>query len=255
MVKKLLWIGGIVAVLGIVLLLSVWASLDSIVKKAVESVGSSATGAEVTLNDVSISLTSGQASMNGLTVGNPPGFVTDSAIRLGGIKVVLDTSTVTSDTIVIKEVVIDGPQVTYEVGADAGSNIGAIQANVDKFAGGDASKPAAAKPEDAGGGKKFIIERLTIREGRVEVAATFLGNNKLGADLPAITLKDIGKSSGGATSGEVAAEILDAITGKVIAAVGKLDLDKLAKDAGNILDEAGKLLEGAGKGIDDLFGK
>ena len=254
MVKKLLWIGGIAAVLGIVLLLVAWANLDSIVKKAVESVGSSATGTDVTLDDVNISLTSGQASMNGLTVGNPPGFATDSAIRLGGIKVVLDTSTVTSDTIVIKEVVIDGPQVTYEVGANAGTNIGAIQANVDKFAGGAAAKPAEAKPEE-GGGKKLIIEKLTIREGRVEVAATFLGNNKLAADLPPITLTDIGKKSGGATSGEVAAEILDAITDSVVTAVGTLDLNQLSKDASKLLDDAGKLIKGAGKGIDDLIGK
>jgi hypothetical protein len=238
-----------------VLLLVVWWRIDWIVKSAVESVGSSATGSEVTLKEVDISLTSGQASMNGLTVGNPQGFATDSAIRLGGIKVVLDTASLTSDTIVVKEVLIDGPEVTYELGT-GGSNIGAIQTNVDRFAGGDAAKPSEKAPAaEEGGGKKIIIEKLTIQQGRVEVAATFLGNNKLGAPLPSITLTDIGKESGGATPGEIAAKILDAITGGVTDVVGTLGLDKLAKGAGVVIDEAGKVLEGAGQGIKDLFGK
>ena len=242
MLKKLLWIVGIGVVLVVGLLLFVWGNIDSIVKKAVESVGSSATGTDVTLSEVNISLTSGQAAMNGLKVGNPKGFATDSAIRLGGIKVVLDTGTVTSDTIVVKEVVIDGPQVTYELGT-GGSNIGAIQANVDKFSGG----PSEPKAADEGGGKKFIIEKLSIREGRVDVAATMLGNRKVGATLPPVEMKDIGKSEGGATSGEVAEKILAAITSGVIEAVKKLDLGKLEKDADELLR--------AGKEIKDLFGK
>lgn len=251
--KKVLWIAGIGIVLLLALLLLLWGSLDAIVKRAVEGVGSSATGAPVTLSDVNISLTSGQASMNGLKVANPPGFATDSAIRLGGIKVVLDTASLGGDTIVVKEVVIDGPEVTYEVGT-GGTNIGAIQANLDKFTGGGAAKPAEAKPEE-GGGKKLIIEKLTIQQGRVEVAATFLGDRKLGAALPAVTLKDIGKEEGGATPGEVAKEILGSITGGVTKAVKTLDLDALQKGVKGALEGAGKALEGAGKGVKDLFGK
>ncbi len=44
----------------------------------------------------------------------------------------LDTDSVTSDIVVIKEIFIEAPEVTYELGGD-GSNIDAIQKNVDAF--------------------------------------------------------------------------------------------------------------------------
>ena len=54
--------------------------------------------------------------------------------RLGAVAVTLDIGSVTQDTVHIKEVLIAGPEVTYEWKFD-GSNLEVLQRNVEKFAG------------------------------------------------------------------------------------------------------------------------
>jgi hypothetical protein len=44
---------------------------------------------EVRLNEAEVSATSGQGALLGLTIGNPKGFKTDSAFRLGEISLTL----------------------------------------------------------------------------------------------------------------------------------------------------------------------
>lgn len=247
--KKVIWIGviGIVVLAG--LLLFALGNLGAIVERAVEGVGSAATGTAVTLDKADVSLGSGEASLRGLEVANPEGFSKNAAIRLGEIKVVIDTASVGKSPLVIKEVLIDGPQVRYEVGT-SGSNVGKIQEAVERFAGGGSKAPDASGGGDAasGGGTKFIIEKLTIRGGEAAVAATFLGDRKVSAKIPETTLRDIGKSGGGATSGEVASKVLSTILSSATGAVDGLNLDGLKKGAAGIL-------EGAGKAVKDLFGK
>jgi uncharacterized protein involved in outer membrane biogenesis len=262
--KRGLLIGGgvlFVAIVGIVYFL--FANLGGLIKEVVERVGSEATQASVTLDAADIDVTSGQGALNGLIVGNPAGFNTPSAFELGAISVSVDTASVTGDTVVIREVVIDGPKVTYELSQD-GSNIDALKRNVDAFAakhaaGGGEPEPAA----DGERGKKIIIERLTVRGGSVNVASNLLGDRSLGADLPAVEVRDIGKDSGGATPSEIAAVILDTLTGAATEAANSLDLSGLveggaaavkeaAEDAAaGAADEAAGAVEGA---LDSLGG-
>ena len=58
-------------------------NLDGLIKEAVEKVGTEATQAKVTLNEVSISIKSGSGELRGLNVANPKGFKTPSAFELG----------------------------------------------------------------------------------------------------------------------------------------------------------------------------
>jgi len=242
----------------------------SIVKAAIENVGSEATKTKVTLNDVKISLTSGEGSLIGFRMGNPTGFKTQEAMRFGEVSVKVDTGSVTKDVIVIKEVVIAQPQITYEL-AGGGSNIQTIQKNVDEFAkkmgaGGGGQKPA----EKSAGGKKVIIDNLYVRGGKIGVSAAFLAGKQMNVPLPDIHMKDIGKKKGGASPAEVADQLLSQISKSATGAVSGLGLDKMmgaAKDAasgaGKMLESgaggAQKTLEGATQGIGDsikgVFGK
>ena len=216
--------------------------------------------------------------MRGLTVGNPSGYKTDSAFKLGEISVKVDPGTVLSDVIVVKEVVITKPEVTYEFGSD-GSNIGTIQKNVEKAAGGSKSSGGGSSSSESGGdgGPKVVIENLYVRDGNVNVSADFLQGKKLGTPLPAIHLKDIGKKGGkntGASPAEIAEVIIATISKSATGAVGKLNVagikDALTKQLGTATEglkktlegqggDAGKMLkEGAGeaeKGLKKLFGK
>ena len=244
--KKIVWgivilVVVVIAVVGGVLYFS-----GDVVKAAVEKLGPEMTKAKVTLDKVDLSLTSGEGSLSGLFVGNPSGFKTPSAFKLGKIAVKVDTGTVTSDTVVIKSIKIDAPDVTYEL-AGGGSNLDALQKNVNAYTGGGGG---GGKSE---GGKKLIIEDLVIQNGKVNVSASFLQGKSLSAPLPTIHLTNIGKDSGGASPGEVAKKIIDSITAAATKAVQPLNLDDMAKKAGEALSGATKAIGESTSGATDTM--
>lgn len=252
--KRGLVIGGgavglvvVAIVLAVTFLLS---NLDGLVKEAVEKFGSEATRAEVSLNDVEISLTSGAGSLSGLKVGNPAGFKTPSAFEMGGISIKLNTDSIGQNPIVIKEIVITGPQVTYEL-AGTSSNIDAIQKNVDAYSKQFQSNGGAKKSE--GGDTKLIIENIYIRGGKIGVSAGFLKGKTLDASLPDIHLKDVGKKEKGADPSQVIQKIIGSMTKGIGSAVGSLGLEDLAKGAGEALSGAAKsVTEGASGATEKL---
>ncbi len=245
--KKGILIGGgaigAVIVAAVVVFVFVLSNLDSLVKQAVERVGSDATQARVTLNKVEISLKSGSGALAGLKVGNPKGFQTPSAFELGRISVKLDTGKISGDMVVIKEIVIDKPQVTYELAGSA-SNVDAIKRNVDayakQFSSGGADKGGAKKGDE---GPKLIIDDLYIRGGQVGVSAGFLKGKTLSTPLPDVHLKDIGKKDKGASPAEVAQKVIDSMTKGAGSAVGALGLDKMMESATKAAGEATKMLQ------------
>ena len=247
--KRGLLIGSGVVVLAIVGgVFYVLSSLDTLIKDAVETYGSDVTKAEVKLAEVDLDLTSGKGALRGLMVGNPEGFETPSAFQLGAISVMVDIGATSGDKIVITEIVIDKPGVTYELGG-GGSNIDAIQKNVDAYMAqfGGGGKPAAKK-DDAGDGPKLIIENLYVRGGTVNVSATILAGKTMTAPLPDIHLKDIGKEDDGASPAEVANEVLTSISDGATKAVAGLGI-------GKTLDSLKQSLEGATKGGTDALKK
>lgn len=256
MKKVLIGLGAVVIiVVGVVIF--VFANLGDIIKQAVETVGSDATKAKVTLNSVDLDVTQGSGAMKGLIVGNPSGFKTPSAFELGSIAMHIDTGSIDKNPIVIKSIAINGPIVTYEK-TSGGSNVDAIKANVDAYAkqfgaGGDGAK------KDEGGGKKLVIEKLTITGGKVKLSAGgILGDKVLDASLPDITLTDIGKDSGGASPADVAKSVIDKLT----AGIMSINPEALIGNAAKMLegatkaatDAAKKATEGAGKAMEGVTG-
>ena len=212
----------------VIILFFVVSSLDSIIKAAVEKYGSEVTQVEVRLDKAKVSITSGEGTLRGLTVGNPKGFKTDQAFSLGEISVALDVSTVTQNPIVIKEIVISAPEVTYEL-RSGGSNIDVIQRNVNAYTGTAKGKAKVMDPskDPDKEGRKLIIQHLYVKKGKVNVSATMLKGKELSAALPDIHLKDIGKEKGGADPSEVVEKLVRAISQSAGKAVGTLDLDKI----------------------------
>ena len=186
------------------------------------------------------------------------GYRTDNAFKLGVVSVDLDVGSVTSDTVIIHEIVIAGPQVTYELGP-GGSNIDVIRKNVDSFVGGGKKSDGGGggQPSDAAkseaGGIKIIIENLIIRDGKVAVSAALLKGKKLSVPLPPIHLKDIGKDKGGASPGEVAEKIMASVTDGATKAVGSLNISGLVEGATGMVKDLGKNLptDAIGKSVGD----
>jgi hypothetical protein len=83
--KRWLLIGGGLVIVVIAGLFYLYSSLGSLIKAAVEKYGSEITQAKVRLNAAEVSATSGTGALRGLYVGNPQGFKTPSAFKLGEI--------------------------------------------------------------------------------------------------------------------------------------------------------------------------
>ncbi|MCK5546821.1 MAG: hypothetical protein KAI27_05570 [Rhodospirillaceae bacterium] len=257
MLKKLLIGTGVLAIVaagGLYLLAS---NIDSIVKTAVEEGGSRVTGVQVRLDKSNIDLTNQRGALMGLSVANPDGFKTPYAFNFGAIGLELGQGS-TRSLLVIDKIVIDKPEITYEIGK-AGSNVDAIQQNVDRFtsiaSGSDeksSGEKSSATPSD--GGIKMIINDLYIRGGKINVSASLMQGKTITTNLPEIHLKDIGKKSGGADAGQVAELLIDAISKHAGGAVGALDLSKIGiKDIGAIGKTATDTLKKVGTGGADAI--
>ncbi|MGE5506501.1 MAG: hypothetical protein ACM31L_18910 [Actinomycetota bacterium] len=240
----------VVAVVAIALGLLV-SNLDGLVKAAIEKYGSQVAGVPVKVDAVKISLSDGKGSIKGLVVGNPKGFTTDSAFRLGEVALTIDTGSVTANPVVIKEILVSAPEVTYEL-AGTSSNIDAIQKNVAAASGGAKSEPAAKEPAK-GEERKLVIDQLLIQGGKVNLAAaTPLSTGKMTGALPDIRLTGIGRKSGGATGAEVAGQVMNALSKAALEGASKMGV-------GNLMDQGGKMLDkatgGAGDAVKGLLGR
>jgi len=232
----------------------VFSNLNELVRTAVEEAGSRSTSVAVTLGEVDINISEASASMGNLNVANPAGFQTDYAFNLGAIKVSIDSDSIGQNPIIVKEVVVTSPKVIYEVG-DGLSNIETIQANVDRFIKDTVGESSGGGESSSGGDEqKVVINDLYIRGAEVSVSAPFLGGEPLGTTVPDIHLSDIGKDEGGADPAEVASQVIDQLLAGVTGAVGKLNLDDLAKGATEALQGAAEEAAGAVEGISEGAG-
>ena len=220
--KKLLL--GIAVVVLLVIAGGAWwlyTSLDSVVASAIRKYGPQITGVSVKLSSVKIVPADGTASLRGMVVGNPKDFKTEHALSLGEISMKLDIGSLTKDVILIKEISIIKPDVTYEY-ASGSSNLDAIKHNVDRYTAENLGGKNESK--DKGSGKKFIIENLYVKDGKANVSAEILKGKTMSVALSNLHLRDIGKKSNGATAGEVTKEVLSAITQSVTKATSSLNL-------------------------------
>lgn len=210
--KILLRIVGIVFVLLIVVLVVVMFQLGAIIKQGVETFGPQFTGTTVTLEKAVVRPISGKAMMKGLVVGNPEGYKTPSSIRLGNFSAHLDMRSLKSDTIVIKETLIDGPEITCEIKSLKQNNIKAIIENVQaKSTPDEGAKPKEKvdkkdSPDEPS--KKVVIKDLVISGGKLHFSSTLMGGKAVPVPLPNIHLEGIGEESGGVSMAEAVTLVL-----------------------------------------------
>ena len=212
---KRIGIGILVVLIVLILVINFYGG--AIVKKGIETAVPPILGVPVTVEDVSFRLLAGKIGIKNLVIGNPEGFKSDYLFKLGTLKVSLNMKSLLSDTILIEEIRVLEPGVTYEL-ALGSSNIGKLLENLE----GDEPKEEkpkeekAEKPESDKPGKKVIIETFEFASGEIGVKAKMLGGKGVTVPLPTILLKDIGKEKeGGASLVDIIREIIKAIAGAV----------------------------------------
>lgn len=251
--KKILLItGSSILVLLAVLMLS----LGQIIKTGVNTAGPKLAGVPVHLDKAIVNPFTGLVQIKGLVIGNPEGFNTPSAMELNNFKLKIKMSSLFSKAIVIEQILIDAPQITFEKSLKS-SNLSTLQANLAPKETAASKTEAAPAPEKKKAAKKVIIEDFQLNGAKVNATFTALGGKKMTLPLPSIHLKDIGKESQGASPAEVLSEVFGSITKSVEnAAAAVMDAaGKALKDVGGAATDAAKGATDAAKGAVDSVKK
>jgi len=255
MKKALLRVGlGVVALVAAALVASMF-FLGRIVKTGIETVGPRVAQVAVQLESAEVWLLPGRAQLKGLSIGNPPGCKTETAIKAGVIRVRLNTMSAFSSRPIIDSIVVQSPEITLEGGLK-NNNLTRIlknvNATVDSHA---ASPPTGAGPDrsQAAGkpGRRFQINELLIRDARLHIASLFYTGAGVTVTLPDIHLTKLGAGPAGITSAEVAQKALVAL----LDSIGENAADSIASLGKSAVSAAKKLdLKKAGEKLKGLFG-
>ena len=259
LMKKLIIVAFVLLALGILVLIAAfYFSMNQLVKQGVERVGPGVTGTSMTLAGVKISPLSGKGEVREFVVGNPSGYQTPNALKVSKVHLGLAPTSLMGKKIVIKEVYVDGAELTYERSAGS-SNIEDIRAHVEKILGEASGSEKEGQPSDGdrGEGRKLQIDHLVMKNVKVKLSAGILKGDAISLSLPDIELNDIGQGPEGATPAEVAKAVVGSIwkglRGKLTdagAIVGK-GIEKLGGSAEGIGEKA---KEGAGKALSKFKG-
>ena len=223
-----------------------------IIRTAVVEYGPEITGTPVTLDSVSLSLLLGNAKINNLVIGNPDGFKSEDAVRVGVVEVQLDVNSLFGDAIHIQKILVDGAELTYEL-AGGGSNIDALKRNVEErtaalLGSGDEADASAEESTTA-----LIIDDLFVNNTKVKVVAKLLGGKGASVTIADIHMEDIGKEEGGSSAAEVVNKLVAIITKSATGSVGQiLSTDQLK---GAVDDAVTDQVKGVSDKLKGLFSK
>ena len=251
---KALKIIGILIVVLIIALFAIILNLGKIVKTGINTVVPQVTKCEAHVDDVNFNVFGGKFEIKNLVIKNPEGYKTDHAFALGHIFVNVNMGSLMSDVIEIDQVLIDAPEITYEVGL-GNSNLNTILENVNSSLPSSDEEKKEEKEEKKEGGKKVVVNLVKVTNGKIGVSAKIAGGMEAPIVLPDIEIKDLGKKEGGISMVQAAAitlkttllSILD-----VLKSSGKLLLDGAKAIGEGIVDGVKSLGDGAKDSIKSL---
>jgi uncharacterized protein involved in outer membrane biogenesis len=227
--------------------------LGSVVKAGVEKVGPMVTKVPVKLDGAAVSMFSGKGELKGFEIGNPEGYKTPNAIKVGSVGVEVVPKSVFGDKIVIRSINVQAPEITYETGLKQ-NNLSQILENVQSIAGKSESAQSGGSKQP----KKLQVDEFVIAGGKINVSATLMGGKSATLPLPEIRLSNLGQGADGITPAELTQKALTAIVNATIKAVAEggaavaVDAAKTSVDsAKKVGTEATKSLQKVG----DLFKK
>lgn len=261
MKKIILFIAVGLVVVILAVLIGVGLFIGPIIKTGVETLGPKITQVPIKLGSVDVSLMGGSASIKDLVVGNPEGFSTPEAIRLGKAELALDVLSVTKEKIIIRKVHVIAPEITFDGGLK-GNNLTKIMDNVNAAAPKiDAAQTKDTPKEDKGASKpapKIQVDDFLISGAKVKVHLTGIASKEMSVTLPDIHLTDLGKDKDGITPAELVRVVLSKVNAATLKAV-----TEAVTSSGKMIEDLGKDLtkdaDGKIKSVTDsiggLFGK
>jgi len=182
-------------------------SLNTLIKIKIEQVGKQVTEQSVTVKSVDVKLFKGAGTIKGLVLANPEKYKANSLFSLNEITLDINLESLTTDIVIIDEIIIDNPEAVVEFTKTGGSNIQEVLSTIDKnfsrsTTGEKQEQPASDKAETIIKVKQFILAGVTL-----SVDLTELGNKIHKKTLTDINLVNIGGDAGLPAS-QLGAELL-----------------------------------------------
>jgi hypothetical protein len=239
--------------------------IDSIAKAAVEKGGTYALGVTTTLNKADVGILGGTFQLLGLKVANPPGYKSDSFIKLGDGSVAVAFSTLRKDIVDLPSLKLTDIDVNLEKNGDT-SNYKVILDNLKKLESGETKSKE--------GGKRYVIDKVEIRNIKVHAnlvspSSPISDLTKVNVTLDEVVLQNVGTAGKGVPLPDLAGIIVQALMSAIAEKGGgglipNILLDDLKSQLANLkgladlgvnlsvgtIGEAGKVVEGVLKEAD-----
>ena len=243
---------GVVVIALIAIIVYLYTNLDAIVKREIERYGSDLTGTSVRVDSVAISPTSGLGTIRGLSIANPAGYTAGNAFELDEITLQVQPSSFTGDLVIVDKIIVESPRIHYVMGGLHKSNISKIIDNVESSDSGTSSSSSSSASSDSDE-TRMVIRRLSFQGGELNADSEIPLGKALQADLPGLSMNDVGGSRGSSPS-VVGKKVLDAYLTKVVIVVATTQLQRIAeseveKATGDLPGPAGDAIQGVVKGV------
>ncbi len=214
-------------------------SLENIAKQLVHEYGSKIIGTSVSIKGLNFKPTSGYASVTDFEIENPKGYKSKNLFYLKELSVQIDLSTITDELIIVDNVKINNPQITYEMLSLKQNNISDILNNIknNTVSDNDAKDTSSSKKtNNKSSSKKVVIKTLSVNDGAINVMMG-IGKFKkeLSLPLPKIEMHNIGQDKKGATIKDTISTVITKILNSATQTVVSQNLNNLKEVADNEL--------------------
>lgn len=254
MIRRLVGILVILIVLAVLAVFLASFFIGSIIKKGVETAGPTVTKVDVKLDGANLAFLSGNGALHGLVIGNPEGFKTPSALKVGIASIEVVPRSVFADKVIVRSIKVQSPEVTFE-GSLQGNNLSKLLDNIKSATG--SSQGGTTKPSESGG-RRIEVDDLLVTGGKINLSMSLLGGTAVSLPLPDIHLTDLGKNSEGLTTAELSERIMKELVASATQAV-TTHVSSLGKGLGDAAQAvgsgAGQQVEKVTKSIGNLFKK
>ena len=160
--------------------------VDKIVKNLIIDQGNQALGQQVSVGKIDTSILGSSIKINNIEIKNLDGFKNKNIIQIKNIDANFVLTSLFKDTIIIKDINIDGATLYYEVlinNKEVKDNVSSFKPALKNPAGSSAkeievSKELESKNQSKKKNKNFLINQLTINNTKINASSEFLEINK-----------------------------------------------------------------------------
>jgi uncharacterized protein involved in outer membrane biogenesis len=160
--------------------------VDKIVKNLIIDQGNQALGQQVSVGKIDTSILGSSIKISNIEIKNLDGFKNKNIIQIKNINANFVLTSLFKDTVVIKDINIDGATLYYEVlinNKEVKDNVSSFKPALKNPAGFSAkeielSKELESKNQSKKKNKDFLINQLTINNTKINASSEFLDINK-----------------------------------------------------------------------------